>query len=86
MSQAVVFDYEQFAPRVEAALREVFPLDTIATSEGYQGRVHVKIVSSRFNGMSEREKQNFVWEVLRERLGEDAQVVSFVVAYGTDEL
>ncbi|MFN3650600.1 MAG: hypothetical protein ACK47B_13570 [Armatimonadota bacterium] len=77
---------EELSARVEAALREEFPRDTIDLEPGYGGRVRAKIVSRRFNGMSEREKQAFVWDLLRARLGTESQGVTYVLAYGTDEL
>jgi acid stress-induced BolA-like protein IbaG/YrbA len=80
------FDYQAEAERVREALRGAFPQDTIATDEGYNGRVHVKVVSERFNRRSEREKQDLLWEILRDRLGAEAQAVSLALAYGTDEL
>ena len=70
------FNYIQESPRVTEALREEFPTDTIDTTEGYNGRIHVKLVSRRFNGMSEAEKQAFIWDLLRDKLGPDAQAVS----------
>jgi len=82
----VLFDYQSESQRVKEALRAVFPYDTIATDEGYNGRVHVKVVSERFNGRSEREKQDLIWEALRDKLGAEAQAVSLALAYGTDEL
>ena len=82
----VLFDYQIEARRVKEALRVAFPHDTIATDEGYNGRVHVKIVSERFNSRSEREKQDLIWEILRDRLGAESQAVSLALAYGTDEL
>lgn len=80
------FDYTQEAAKVKKALRAEFPQDTIATSEGYAGRVHVKVVSERFNGMSERDKQQYLWDLVQDHLGEDAQAVSLALAYSTDEL
>jgi stress-induced morphogen len=74
------------AERIKESLRLEFPHDTIATDEGYNGRVHLKIVSEAFNGRSEREKQQMIWDILRRRLGSDAQAVSLALAYGTDEL
>ena len=68
-----------------AALRTVFPTDTIDTEEGYQGHVQVKVVSRRFNGKNEAEKQQIIWDILRERLASDAHAVSLALAYGTDE-
>jgi len=50
------------------------------------GRVLVRIVSSKFNGMKEKSRQAFVWDVLRSALGPEAQNVSLVIPYGTDEL
>jgi RNA binding exosome subunit len=84
---AQAFNYQQEAARVIEALRRAFPENaTIATSEGYLGRVHVKVVSERLNGMSEQEKQDYLWDVLRAEMGSDAQTVSFIRGYGTDEL
>ena len=82
----ILFDYQTESERVKQALRAVFPNDTVATDEGYNGRVHVKVVSERFNGRSEREKQDLIWEALRDKLGVEAQAVSLALAYGTDEL
>ena len=82
----IAFDYRAESGRIKEALRQVFPHDTIATDEGYNGRVHLKIVSEAFNGRSEREKQQMIWDILRSRLGADAQAVSLAMAYGTDEL
>ncbi|NSW57461.1 MAG: hypothetical protein HPY44_15745 [Armatimonadetes bacterium] len=79
-------DFAGLGPRVESVLRASFPTDTIDVSEGYMGRAHVKIVSKQFNGLSEREKQEMVWKLLRDGLGTDAQDVAFVLAFGTDEL
>jgi len=83
---AVAVDFQALAARVEKALRAEFPTDTIDLEEGYLGRVHVRIISKRFNGMRERDRQAILWDILRLSLGEDAQFVSLVLPYGTDEL
>ncbi len=83
----VTHEFQQDSPKVEQALRRAFPTNSVVeVEEGYQGRVRAKVVSSLLNGMREQEKQNYLWEILRSELGEDAQNVSFVLAYGTDEL
>jgi stress-induced morphogen len=82
-----VYNYEEIAPKVKASLRRAFPDNsTVVTSEGYGGRVHAKVVSERFSGISEREKQAIIWDALRDELQERAQAVSLALAYGTDEL
>lgn len=80
------YNYEEQAQRVVEVLRQEFPTDTIDTNEGYNGRVHVKLVSRRFNGMNEQEKQQFIWDLFRDKLDADAQVISLALVYGTDEL
>ena len=86
MPTEVAYDYAEEQKRVIAALRPEFPHDTISTEPGYKGRVHLKIVSERFNGMPDRQKNETVRELLREKLGAGEQVVSILVVYGTDEL
>ena len=80
------FDYSTIAQQVKAAVRAKFPEDTIVVSEGYNGRVHLKLVSQMFDGWNEREKQAYIWDLLRDELPEVAQGVSLALAYGTDEL
>ena len=80
-------NYEQMAPQVVAALRRAFPENaTIVTSQGYQGRVQVKLISDKLNGKGEQEKQAYLWDILHRELGANAQAVSFILGYGTDEL
>ena len=82
----ILFDYQVESQRVKEVMQTIFPQDTIATDEGYNGRVHLKVVSERFNGRSERAKQNMLWDILRDHLGAEAKAVSLAMAYGTDEL
>ena len=82
-----VYDFEQEASKVEQALRRAFPTNSvIEIEEGYQGRVRAKVVSGQLNGMREQEKQSYLWDILRQELGADAENVSYALAYGTDEL
>ena len=83
---AQTFRFEELAPKVVAALRGEFPTDTIDVTEGYQGRVHVLVVSSKFNDLSEHARQDLLWGILKAELAYEAQGVSFAIAYGTDEL
>lgn len=80
------YDYQSIADAAKAALKEAFPESAIETEKGFEGRVHIKIISPALNGRSERAKQALVFEVLQDRLGADVQAVSLVVPYGMDEL
>ena len=85
---APTFEYTDISNRVRQTLREAFGDNTvIVTEEGYRGRIHVKIVSERFNGMGERQKQNYIWDIINAELDKEAQqAVSVVMCYSTDEL
>lgn len=83
---AAVYDFETVAGSVREKLRRAFPSDTIETRPGYLGRVHVLVVSSLFNGKTERQKQDLFWEILKTEAPEEADAVSVAIVYGTDEL
>ena len=75
------------ASRAVAALREEFGVDAgIFAEPGYQGRVRIKVVSPNLSGIPHEEQQEVIWRRLRAALGDDAQGISVVIAYGTDEL
>ena len=81
------FDFATESRRVEKVFHAALGDNTTTkTSEGWQGRVHVKVVSPLFDGKSEAEKQELAWEILREGMGSAASVVSLVLAFGMDEL
>jgi hypothetical protein len=49
---------------VEAALRKAFPTDTVDISDGFNGNLHVLVVSRRFDTMNERSRIKFLEEVI----------------------
>ena len=49
---------------LEDAFRKEFPKDTVDLSDGYQNNIHVLVVSRRFDGMSEKDKQDVLWGVI----------------------
>jgi len=87
MGEQQVADFETLADGIRSALLAGLQSDAVFRIErGYMDRAHVKVVSERFNDLSEEEKQHLVWQILRDALGEDALRVAFVLPYGTDEL
>jgi len=82
-----VTDYKQVSVRVKEVLQNAFgPNAALRTDEAYQGRVFVRIVSDKFDSLSEREKQERIWKVLKDEMGPEAQSVSLVLAFGTDQV
>lgn len=82
----ITYDYQRIAPTVETALREEFGDAGIFLSQGYGGRVHVKIISRKFNDSSSSDRQAYVFDVLRAKLGDDSQAVTLVTALSPDDL
>ena len=66
MTQTIAQDYrrDEVKRKVHSAFREEFPTDTVDISDGYQENIHVLVVSRRFDGMSEAEKQDVMWGVI----------------------
>ncbi len=87
MTAVDVVDYDSVAPRVNEILRRMLGENAaIELSPGFEGRVRIKVVSPCFNGMDESEKSGVVWNALNSELKDDANKISFVIAYSTDEL
>ncbi len=84
---STLFNYAQASAEVREALQGAFgPNAAIRTDEGEGGHVYVRIVSDRFDGLSDREKQDRIWDTLRQVLGAEAQAVALVLAFGTDQI
>lgn len=80
------FNYQQIEPQIQQALYDVLGQHiAISTEEVDFGRVFVKVIAPSLNGMSPKDKQDTVWNALH-RLGPDAQAISMVLAFGTDEI
>lgn len=65
---------DQFVRRIRAVLEEYERLHPKAQSALYRqnsGSIRVRIVDPRFDGLSEGERHDQVWDFLAERLDED---------------
>ena len=82
------YDYAESASQVKSALRKAFGENaTLVTNEGYNGRIHLKVVSERFNGMNGSERQQYVWDAIQDELDTKMrEAISLVLCYSTDEL
>ena len=49
---------------IAKAFRANFPNDTVDVSDGYKDNIHVLVVSSRFEKMTEKKKQDWMWSIL----------------------
>jgi stress-induced morphogen len=85
--RATAYDYKEMSARAHAILGKAFgPNAAIRTDEGEGGTVFVRIVSDKFDGLTEKEKQDAIWDLLRGELKEEAQAIALVLAFGTDQV
>ena len=82
----LTFDFKKIAPRVIGAIQGDLRESAGFLSEGYKGRVHVKVISPFFQGKGIGERQAYIFELLRSKLDTDAQAVTLVTVYSPDEL
>ena len=50
--------------KIERNLRPHFPHDTVDVSSGHHDNIHVVVVSRKFDNMSEKRKQEYLWELI----------------------
>jgi hypothetical protein len=50
--------------RLEDALRQAFPHDTVDVSDGYRDNVHVLVVSRRFDDLSDKSRYALLWRLV----------------------
>jgi stress-induced morphogen len=83
----IPFNYQHMSEQVRQTLQKAFgPNTAIRTDEGEAGHVYVRIVSDRFDGLDDPDKQDLIWEALRREMHEEAQAVALVLAFGTDQI
>lgn len=46
------------------AFQQEFPKDTVDISDGYRDNIHVLVVSRKFDGLSEKAKQDLLWNII----------------------
>lgn len=77
--QTISFNYPQMSATVRETLQKAFgPNAAVRTDEGEAGHICVRIVSDRFDGLSERVKQGLVWDTLWQELKEEAKAVALI--------
>lgn len=74
--------------RLEAALRKEFQTDTVDISDGYMGNVHVLVVSRKFAGKSDYERQEILHDLINEAGLTKSQLgkISLLLAMSPDEI
>jgi hypothetical protein len=70
------------------AFRRKFPTDTVDISDGYQDNIHVVVVSRSFDELSEKQKQDLLWDVIdaTDLSAEEKSLISLVYPVSVAEL
>lgn len=75
--------------KIDALLRKEFHENsTVDVSDGYKGNIHIIVVSSRFSGKSEKEKEDMLWSIIEASdLSEsEKNKISLLIPYSPKEL
>lgn len=75
-------------PKLEAALRAEFKHDTVDITDGYKGNVHVLVVSRKFDGKGDYERQDMLHKIIDDAGLTKAQIgkISLLLAMSPSEL
>ncbi len=74
---------------IEELLRNEFNKNsTVDITDGYQDNIHVVVVSRKFSGKSEKEKEDMIWSVIEtsDLSDSDKNKISLIVPYSPEEL
>ncbi len=79
----------QIKKKIEELLRKEFNENsTVDVSDGYQDNIHIVVVSRKFSGRSENEKQDIIWNLIEtSNLSDsDKNKISLIIPYSPEEL
>ena len=73
---------EEIKKIIERKLREQFPHDTVDISDGYQDRIHIIVVSRKFDEMTDKDATEYLWSLIQNAIEEDEQtLISLIIPY-----
>ncbi len=61
--------------KIKEIIKHHFSDDTVDVSDGYGGNIHVVVVSRKFDDLSEKEKQELLWNIIDQSDLSDEQKV-----------
>lgn len=78
----------QLKKKIETIISAEFPGETVDVSDGHADNIHVIVVSRKFDGMREKEKQELLWGAIdKSNLSEEEKVkISLILPYSPSDL
>ena len=75
---------QAFKDKVKGIFEEALPGAFVDVSDGYRDNVHVVIVTRRFDGLTERQKDEYLWSIVQPALEAEAGRISLLLGYSPD--
>lgn len=66
-------DREKIKQELLRAFRQEFREDTVDISDGYGDNIHVMVVSRRFDELTDRQRQDWMWQIVDSTSLNDAE-------------
>ena len=78
----------QLKKKIETIISAEFPGETVDVSDGHGDNIHVIVVSRKFEGMREKEKQELLWSAIDKSNLSDVEKVkiSLILPYSPSDL
>lgn len=78
----------QLKKKIHDILSAEFPGETVDVSDGHGNNIHVIVVSRKFDGMREKEKQDRLWSAIDTGKLSDAEkvLISMILPYSPSDL
>lgn len=77
---------QAFKGKVKGIFEKAIPGAFVDVSDGYRDNVHIVIVSRQFDGLTEREKDEYLWSIVRPVLSTETGRISLLLGYSPDQL
>lgn len=79
---------QEIISAIEKGLEQHFSRETTSVEEGYGNNIRVKVVSKKFDSMSDREASEYLWKLIGESglSDEERLLISLVLPVGLKEV
>jgi acid stress-induced BolA-like protein IbaG/YrbA len=78
----------QLKKKIQDILSAEFPGETVDVSDGHADNIHVVVVSRKFDGMREKQKQDLLWSAIDKSSLSDFEKtrISMILPYSPSDL
>ena len=70
---------EELKDKLKKVLDTEFPDETVYVSDGYADNIHILIVSTNFDGMSDIVRKEYIQTIIKKEVNEEEQKLTSVI-------